>query len=246
VAVGYGLLALKPTDVIVLNDVPVTPSAVKACIGAGTGLGECFLTFNGKQYDAWPAEGGHVDFAPRDELEFALLKHIREAERVERVSVERVVSGKGIPGVYDFFKKLYPDELNADVEQKLLREEQKADVISKAAEAGTCSLSRRALDMFVGCYGAEAGNLALKTLPFGGLYIAGGIAPKIMWAMRRNHQFWNNFIAKGRMGSLLEKIPVYVVVHKDVGLLGAKVLCQRQLREKGEKNFAARSLRSKL
>jgi len=99
--------------------------------------------------------------------------------------------------------------------------------------AAQCGLCKRAIDIFVSAYGAEAGNLALKTLPFSGLYIAGGIAPKILYAMQEGHNFFNSFINKGRMQSVLEKVPVYVVVHKNVGLVGAQVLCRRQLKKQG-------------
>jgi len=106
-------------------------------------------------------------------------------------------------------------------------------VIAEYAQSGKCDLCRQTIDTFVSCYGAEAGNLALKTLPFGGLYIAGGIAPKLLWAIQKDHNFWHNLVSKGRMRGLLEKVPTFVVVHKQVGLLGAKVVCRRLLREEG-------------
>jgi len=103
VGVGYGLLALERADVVPINDVPITAEAPKACIGAGTGLGETYLTWNGDEYDVWSSEGGHADFAPRDEIEFKLHQFFKQQERVPRVSVERLVSGMGIPRIYDFY-----------------------------------------------------------------------------------------------------------------------------------------------
>ena len=215
-----------------INDVPITAEAPKACIGAGTGLGETYLTWNGAEYDVWSSEGGHADFAPRDEIEFNLHQFFKQQERVPRVSVERLVSGMGIPRIYDYYCSQHPDEIHTEVSQRI-RTEDPGSVIAEYAQSGKCDLCRQTIDTFVSCYGAEAGNLALKTLPFGGLYIAGGIAPKLLWAIQKEHNFWHNLVSKGRMRGLLEKVPTFVVVHKQVGLLGAKVVCRRLLREEG-------------
>jgi len=190
------------------------------------------LTWNGTEYDVWSSEGGHADFAPRDELEFKMHQFFKQQERVPRVSVERLVSGMGIPRIYDFYCSQHPDEIHPEVNQRL-RTEDPGGVIAEYAQSGKCDLCRQTIDTFVSCYGAEAGNLALKTLPFGGLYIAGGIAPKLLWAIQKDHNFWHNLVSKGRMRGLLEKVPTFVVVHKQVGLLGAKVVCRRLLREEG-------------
>ena len=230
--IGYGLLALERGDVVPINDVPITAEAPKACIGAGTGLGEAYLTWNGAEYDVWSSEGGHADFAPRDELEFKLLEYFRKTGSVPRVSVERVVSGMGIPRVYDFYCTQHTEEVSLEVQQRI-RTEDPGSVIAEYAQSGKCDICRQTIDTFVACYGAEAGNLALKTLPFGGLYIAGGIAPKLLWAIEKDHNFWHHFVSKGRMRGLLEKVPTFVVTHKQVGLLGAKVVCRRLLREGG-------------
>ena len=229
---GYGLLALERSDVVPINDVPLTAEAPKACIGAGTGLGEAYLTWNGDEYDVWSSEGGHADFAPRDEIEFKLLQYFKQVGSVPRVSVERVVSGMGLPRVYDFYTTLHAEEVSMEVQQRL-RTEDPGSVIAEYAQSGKCDICRQTIDTFVSCYGAEAGNLALKTLPFGGLYIAGGIAPKLLWAIEKDNQFWHNFVNKGRMRGLLEKVPTFIVTHKQVGLLGAKVVCRRLLRQEG-------------
>lgn len=233
VGIGYGLLALNRSDVIPINDVPVTADAPKACLGAGTGLGETYLTYNGREYDVWASEGGHADFAPRDEIEWKLLQYFKLSERVTRVSVERIVSGLGIPKIYEFFCHQHPEEISADVTNRLRAGEDPGAVIAEFAREKKDNLCRLTIDLFVKCYGAEAGNLALKLLPFGGLYIAGGIAPKLQWAIDRDYQFYSEFINKGRMKSLLERVPVFLVIHKQVGLLGAKVVCRRLLRSEG-------------
>jgi glucokinase len=232
VGIGYGLLALKREHVIPINDVPMTDQAPKACLGAGTGLGETYLTWTGSEYDVFASEGGHADFAPRDETEFRLLEFLLKTERATRVSVERVVSGMGIPKIYDYFCTLYPQEVKEEVSSKI-RTSDPGAVIAQYAQSGKCQLCVRTIKQFVRSYGAEAGNLALKMLPFGGLYIAGGIAPKLLWALQDNHEFYNNFVNKGRMRSILERIPVHIVIHKQPGLLGAKVVCRRQLRSGG-------------
>lgn len=232
VGTGYGLLSLSTDDVVVLNPITPTPAAVKACVGAGTGLGETFLTWNGQEYDTWPAEGGHSDFAPRDEEEFKLMEFIKTKFRIDRVSVERVVSGSAIPIIYEFFKTQYPDEVCNEVEERI-RNEDPGMVVAESAKSGVCNLCIRSLRLFVSAYGSECGNLALKTLSFGGLYIAGGIAMKILWSIEADSTFWNAFVNKGRMKPLLENMPVFIVKPESVGLLGAKVVCRRSLRKEG-------------
>lgn len=124
----------------------------------------CFLSLC-----AGGSEGGHVDFAPRDQLEFGLLEYVKKSERVTRVSVERIVSGLGIPKIYEYFAHLYPAEVSAAVTEQL-RIEDPGAVIARYAESGECNLCKQTIELFVRCYGAEAGNLALKMLPFGGTH----------------------------------------------------------------------------
>jgi len=233
VGVGYGLLALSDDEVVPLNDATPVHGAPKACVGAGTGLGETFLTYNGEDYDVWPAEGGHTDFAPRTDEEFELMKFIQKADGLSRVSTERLVSGMALPRIYQYFAQKYPKEINPIVHRRIMVEDA-GRVIADNAKSGKCTLCRRTIDQFVGSYGAEAGNMALKTLPFGGLYIAGGIAPKLLWALEHDRRFMTHYLAKGRMSHVLSRVPVYVVKHKNVGLLGAKVVCRRLLRKEGK------------
>lgn len=235
VAQGYGLLALTRADIVPINDVPVNTTGPKAVLGAGTGLGEAYLTYsNGtNEYEVWGCEGGHTDFPPRDTTEFELMHWIKNADRVDRVSVERLVSGMGIPRIYDYFAATFPTEVHHEITQRMLTED-KGAVIADAAKNGHCPIAQRTIDTFVQLYGAEAGNLALKTLPFGGLYVGGGIAPKLLWAILKDNQFYANYIAKGRMQKVLEQIPVFVVTHPQVGLLGAQVVCRRIIKRAGE------------
>lgn len=232
VGTGYGLLALESSDVVVLHSRVPTPMAVKACVGAGTGLGETYLTWNGTEYDTWASEGGHSEFCPRNDEEWKLSEFIKNKFRIDRVSIERVVSGSAIPMIYDFFKTQYPAEVCAAVEGRL-RVEDPGAVIAECAQNGSCNLCFRAIMLFVSAYGSECGNMALKTLSYGGLYVAGGIAMKILWAIERDHTFWNAFVNKGRMKPLLDCIPVFVVKPENVGLMGAKVVCRRSLRRCG-------------
>jgi glucokinase len=238
VGIGYGLLALGPSELeVVHRGSPPDPCGVRAVIGAGTGLGECFLTHNGKAYDVWGAEGGHADFAPRNQLEFNIMEDIKKTNGLDRVSIERVTSGLGLRSIYEYLSKTKPGVANAEVAAKIrvAITSNPADVgmlIGRSATAGSCPICVETMDVFVSSYGAEAGNLCMKTLPFGGLYIAGGIAAKNMDVMTKNDQFVNNFLAKGRMkDEVLKRIPIYLITHKAVGLLGSKVICRRIVHE---------------
>jgi len=231
-AIGYGLLALKPSEYVCLTQgVKRIPKAPIACLGAGTGLGETFLTFNGTEYDVWPTEGGHCSFSSRNEFEFGLMSFIKESERLPSVSVERLVSGPAFPKIYQYLAKRFPDIINPTVHNEVvggLKDPSQA-ITSHGLNGDTlCAL---VLDTFVKLYGSEAGNLALKTLPFNGLFIAGGIASQIFPAMVEQNKFVENMLDKGRMRKDLEKVPVFLVQHPEVGLLGARVISRRLLRE---------------
>jgi glucokinase len=218
-AVGYGTLALQPEDIIVLQDQPIIPKAPIAVLGAGTGLGEALLFWNGMDYDVTPTEGGHTDFAPRSDLEIGLLKYLRDRHR--RVSVERVVSGQGIYAIYEYLRdaKIAPESpaIAAEINDPAT---DNSKVIAQYALEGQDELCQKVLDVFVAAYGAEAGNLALKSLPRGGLYLAGGVAAKILPKMQ-DGQFLENFLDKGRMKPLLETLCICLILNEKVGLGGA-------------------------
>lgn len=207
-AVGYGIDALADADLETLQTGQPQPQGVRAVLGAGTGLGEGFMVWQGNGYQVFPSEGSHADFAPADERQEGLLHYLRE--KYGHVSWERVVSG---PGLVEIYACLGGGEADPAV-------------IAEAALAGKDAVAVDALDLFVSAYGAEAGNLALKLLPRGGLYVAGGIAPKILPKMKEGG-FMEAFLAKGRFAGLLATIPVHVVKNPNVGLLGAALAARR-------------------
>jgi glucokinase len=235
-AVGYGILGLEAKDLHTLQQATSQPDAPIAVIGAGTGLGQGFLIQQNGDYRVFPSEGGHADFAPRNELEFQLLLYLRDKYDIQRISVERVVSGQGIVAIYQFlrdrqFAKETPEigQIIRTWEQETGRSEKSVDpaaAITNAALEKRDRLSEQTLNMFVDAYGAEAGNLALKLLPYGGLYVAGGIAGKIL-SLIQEGSFLQAFGQKGRMSSLLEKVPIHIVLNPQVGLIGAAICASR-------------------
>jgi glucokinase len=229
-AVSYGVLGLPSDQLYTLQAGQPDPHAVIGIIGAGTGLGQGFLTPKpGGGYMAHPSEGGHADFAPRSVLEFQLVTYLQDRDQLEHISVERVVSGQGIVSIYQFLRdRLTASEL-PEVAQAVRAWEQKtkpqksvdiAAVIAVAAQQLQDPLCQETMQLFVKTYGAEAGNLALKLLPYGGLYLAGGIAAKNLLLIQSG-EFIQAFNRKGRMRVLLERIPVHVVLDPQVGLIGA-------------------------
>jgi len=237
-AIGYGVVGLSENDTHVLQEGESQPEAPMAVIGAGTGLGECYIIRHGKILRVFPSEGGHTDFAPQSALEFNLLKYLLAKHHINRVSVERVVSGLGIISIYQFLRDSDFAEETPEIaeavrtwEKELTSIERTIDpneYIGKAALEKTDRLSEETLQLFIGAYGSEAGNLALKILPYGGLYIAGGIAPKILPLLQSN-AFMSAFNNKGRMSSLLQNIPVKVITNSNVGLIGAAIHAAQSL-----------------
>ncbi len=216
-AKAYGIAALETKDFEVLNQGTPGLQGNRAVISAGTGLGEVGLFWDGREYRPFASEGGHADFAPRNHLEMDLLDYL--LKRHSRVSAERVISGQGLFNIYQFFKDTgRAEEPTWLVDQ--MRQNDPPVVITENALAGKSSLCVQALDVFVSLYGAEAGNLALKVMATGGVYLGGGIAPKII-AKLRDSVFMNAFTAKGRMRPLLQAIPVRVILNPRVALLGA-------------------------
>eukprot|EP00808_Paulinella_micropora_P014921 g56775.t1 len=233
-SMGHSLLALKPGDYTVLHDVPAAPTGVISCMGAGTGLGECHLAWNeeGAHYETFCSEGGHAGFVPENTEEWRLRQFIAKSLGLTHVSVERVVSGSGIVSIYNFLCTEHPELANTPLEKQLQEEMHKSpgkgQPITDCARMHRDGLAARAIRLFAECYGVEAGDMALRTLSFGGVYLAGGVASNILWALQEKDRFVKNFLAKGRLQQLVEKIPVYVI-HEDVqvGLLGAQVVCSR-------------------
>jgi len=217
-AQAWGIQCLGPSDTALLNPVSTqNPTGNQAVVAAGTGLGEAGLIWDGERHQIFACEGGHCDFAPRSELEMDLLRYL--LTRFGHVSFERIVSGPGLVNVYMFLKDTHRGE-----EPQWLRDEiaagDAAAAISKAAVAAKAPLAEQALELWISIYGAEAGNMALKLLATGGVFLAGGIAPRILPQLA-GPLFMEAFFSKGRMQPLLETIPVRVITNGKNGLLGA-------------------------
>lgn len=215
---AYGIALMKERDLAVLNPGSDDAEGNRAIISAGTGLGEAGLYWDGNTHRPFASEGGHADFAPRNDTEVSLMRYLRD-QFDQHVSYERVLSGPGLYNIYRFFRE------RGDAPEPSWLTEQLADadpaaIIAQGALTDRCTLCSRAMDVFVSCYGAEAGNLALKTMATGGVYLGGGIAPKII-AKLKEPAFMQAFVAKGRMHSLLERIPVKVILNDKAALLGA-------------------------
>ena len=228
VANGYGLLTLDESEgsveVVALNDAHKVANGVIACIGAGTGLGECFLTPLSSGYETWPSEGGHAEFAPRNALEVELLEFLKDKfQEKHRVSVERVVSGRGLANVYEFLAQRFPDRVDARAHREVRAAgDEMGGVIAKHAAASPGGLCDQALDILIGAYGAEAGVAALKWLPVGGLYVTGGLTPKNIERIKgQDSLFMRAFRDKGRVSPLLQHVPLKAVLVEDLGQRGA-------------------------
>lgn len=214
---AYGIPLLDEADFAVLNPGRPDPTGPMAVISAGTGLGEAIAIWNGTAHRPLPTEGGHADFAPRNELETDLLLYLRAEHG--RVSYERVLSGPGLRNIYRFLR----DSRHLPENPAVVKEMNQGDApaaIARAALAENCPLCTQSLDLFVSLYGAEAGNIALRTLATGGVYLGGGIAPKIIDRLN-GPAFMLAFTAKGRLSPLLETIPVRVILNDRTALLGA-------------------------
>jgi glucokinase len=221
-AVALGIGELQPEDFEVLQQGERDPMAPVAILGAGTGLGEAILVPGPRGPQVIASEGGHVDFAPRSPLEVELLQFLWKRHR--RVSVERVVSGPGIKALYDFVVES-GQALESPAVRDALEKEDPSRVIGEHGVAGSDAACVKAVDLFVSLYGSEAGNLALKILPKGGVFVAGGVAPKLI-AKIRDGSFMHAFHDKGRLSSALMGLHVSVVMNPHVGLFGARKLAQ--------------------
>jgi glucokinase len=209
-AVGYGVANLEPSDFHQLQTGLPDATGTRALIGAGTGLGVAIVTRCGKRWQVLPGEGGHVDFAPRNAMQQALLDYL--LEQTARVSVEMLLSGPGLERIYEFI--CFQHDIDPDSARR------SATSISSTALMGMDPLAVKTLELFVEIYGAQAGNLALISLATGGVFIAGGIAPKIL-SLLGSERFINAFCDKPPMQDLLRSIPIRVVLNTRCGLLGA-------------------------
>jgi glucokinase len=217
-AIAYAVEALSADEILVLQQGEPNTVGDAAVIAAGTGLGQAYLRrVNGRLTPA-PSEGGHADFAARTDREMELVRMLRE--RVGRAEVEQVLSGPGLLNLHRFTHRggqcLVVDDLSA-VDAPA--------AVSRAGLGGRCQSCAEALRMFVSAYGSEAGNLALRGLTLSGLYVGGGIAPKILPVLSSG-TFMEAFLAKAPLVDLLAKIPVKVILNAEAGLIGAAICAQ--------------------
>ncbi len=214
---AYGIAELKPDDFAVIQEGSPDAEGNRCVVSPGTGLGEGGLYWDGKRHRVWACEGGHSDFGPRNELEVALLEYL--IKQYGHVSYERIVSGMGIENIYKFLR-----DTDRGQEQTKIASEMKAGdpsmIISRHAEAGDCSMCVQTIEIFLSCLGAEAGNMALKAMATGGVYLGGGIPAKML-SQIKNIGFIHAFNDKGRLSALMQTMPVKVILNDQAALLGA-------------------------
>jgi glucokinase len=221
-ATARGLPLLEADEVEALHPGEPRPGN-RALIAAGTGLGEAMLIWDGTTWQPCASEGGHTDFAPRDALEDELLQWLRA--RYGRVSYERVLSGPGLADLYRFLAATGRGTAARDVAARFETAADPAAVVSAAALDGSCGRARLALERFVSIYGAEAGNLALKALAVNGIFLGGGIAPRIL-PLLRSGGFLEALRDKGRLGPVLARVPVTVLCDDRAALWGAALVAR--------------------
>jgi len=222
-AVGYGIEQLGEADLVTLQDGQAVRYGVRAVIGAGTGVGHAVLAWCSNAYQVLSSEAGHSSFAPVNDLQQELLKYLTQQYGV--VSLERTLSGPGIENIFQFFCAREPGQLTQEL-QHASEQQEITPVVVEYALANKDPLAIKTLEMFVEIYGAAAGNLALFSMATGGVYIAGGIAPRIINSLSQG-SFINAFNNKSKMQQLLSSIPVKVITNPKVGLLGAAVYAAR-------------------
>ena len=223
---GFGVAGVDPAGLLTLQKGEPRADADAALIAAGAGLGECLLFREGSGFTARPSEGGHCDFAPSSDEESDLWKFLHAQH--DHVSWERVVSGKlGFRSLYDFLKESGRVPVSRELEEKVAGAQDIGLAITTAAEAHV-PIAEETMRLFVRLYGAEAGNLALKAMAVGGLYVSGGIAPKILPWIQKG-EFLEAFRNKGRLSPLMNRIPVRLIIDKNVALRGAALFALNQL-----------------
>ena len=208
--VGYGIDALGPEDLFVVQEGRPVSGGVRAIIGAGTGLGVGFMVASHDRYQVYPSEGGHVGFAPSNSTEIALLQFLQQT--YAQVSYERVLSGPGLENIYRYFVSSRHQQFGQNIS---------AADITRMASDGTDKCATLALQQFMKIYGAQSGNIALNFMATGGVYIAGGVAPRIKEFFLQD-DFLVSFVQKSKMETLMKHFPIMIVNNPQVGLLGAR------------------------
>ena len=223
-ATAWGVLNLPEDNFVELNPDAKENPGNKAVLAAGTGLGEAMIIWSNETYHVVATEGGHADFAPRNELEIGLLRYLM-GWYSQHVSYERVVCGQGLVNIYQYLKSQQYADVDSELELQM-SESDPASVISENAVVDGDPLCIKALEVFCEIYGAEAGNLALKCLPKAGVILAGGIAAKILPAMQSG-DFMRGYLAKGRYKAILQDISVKVSLNSEAALLGAAAVAKQ-------------------
>ena len=225
---GYGVDELTADQIYTLSEGDPCQIGNRALIAAGTGLGEGLLIWNGRTHTPYPSEGGHADYAPRNEDEIDLLRFLKQKYN-GRISQERVVTGPGLTNIYEFLREVRGVDEPNWLAGRMAAEDPNA-VITELALAAKSEICEKALDMFVSAYGAEAGNLALKLLSVGGVYVGGGIAPRIIEKIK-DGRFMKAFTDKGRLSQLLVNMPVRIILDSRAALLGAAAYAEGRAAE---------------
>ena len=226
---GYGIAELSADQIYTLSEGDGSQVGNRALVAAGTGLGESILIWNGRAHVPYPSEGGHADYAPRNEDEIELLRFLQRKYN-GRVSFERVVTGMGMTSIYEFLREVKGVEEPVWLAEKIAAAHDPNSVITEMGLAAKSELCAKTLDMFASAYGAEAGNLALKVLSVGGLYVGGGIAPRILEKLK-DGTFMKAFTDKGRLSQLLINMPVRIILESRAALMGAAAYAEARAAE---------------
>jgi glucokinase len=231
-AYAYGIDALDSKDFVTLNEGSEDAEGNRALISAKTGLGVAGLYWDGHRHHPFACEGGHADFAPTNDIQMELLSYLRK--KYDRVSYERILSGPGIRNIYEFLRDTHKAEEPAWLREQIDAAHDPSPLISQFALEGKAAICEQALSIFVGVFGAEAGNSALQYMSTGGIFIGGTIAAKIVPKMKEP-VFLESFLDKGRLEVLLNDMPVKIVLNDDCGLSGAAryTLVQKAFRPSG-------------
>jgi glucokinase len=218
-AFAYGIDALESKDFVTISEGSSDSEGNMAVVSAGSGLGEAGLYWDGFRHHPFACEGGHTEFAPKNELEIELLQYLMKKYGNKHVSYERILSGPGVKNIYEFLRDTSKEEEPAWLKEQLAAAPDAPALISELALSKKAPICDRTLSIFVSVFGSEAGNCALKFMGTGGIFVA-GIAGKIV-AKMKEPAFMESFLDKGRMKSLLEAIPIRIVLNDDSGLIGA-------------------------
>ena len=217
-ATGYGIPVLEPDELFTLHAGQPDPIGNAALLAPGTGLGECILFWNGTEHKPTASEGGHCDFAPRTKEQLHFLEWVME-NRMPRLSFDRVASGSGLPLIYEYMKAMRAADESEEISRAIADAEDPSAEISRHALSGTSKLCEKVLDFWAAVLGAEAGNLALKGLATAGVFVGGGIPPKVLPELKSG-DFLRAFHDKGRMSEMMRRIPVKIILNARTALYG--------------------------